>query len=170
MTAQKKVVLLGPMGAGKSTLGKILAKKLNWSYIDNDSDMAKATGMSIAELSALSVAELHKIEAKFIQNVLNTEPPFISGAAASVIENLEIRHELKKVCAIYLSIPVDVAIERASAGTVGRQALTEEGIQVLRDRYKRRDPLYREVASFIIELSSSPAADAEKILDFLNQG
>ena len=170
MTAPKKIILLGPMGAGKSTLGKILSSKLNWPYIDNDLDMAKATGMSIAELSLLSVAELHKIEAEFINRVLTTDAPFISGAAASVIENLQIRNELKNVCAIYLSIPVETAIERASVGSVGRQALTEEGVEILRERYKRRDPLYREVASFVLELGNSPAADAEKILNFLNQG
>jgi shikimate kinase len=170
MTQPQKVILLGPMGAGKSTLGKILSSKLNWPYIDNDLDMAKQTGMSIAELSSLSVAELHKIEAEFINEVLKTQAPFISGAAASVIENLQIRNELKNVCAIYLSIPVETAIERASAGSVGRQALTEEGVKIMRERYKRRDPLYREVASYVINLSSSPAADAEEILNFLNQG
>jgi shikimate kinase len=158
------------MGAGKSTLGKILSSKLNWPYIDNDLDMAKQTGMSIAELSSLSVADLHKIEAEFINEVLKRQAPFISGAAASVIENLQIRNELKNVCAIYLSIPVETAIERASAGSVGRQALTEEGVKIMRERYKRRDPLYREVASHVINLSNSPAADAENILNFLNQG
>jgi shikimate kinase len=170
MTLPQKVILLGPMGAGKSTLGKILSAKLNWPYIDNDLDMAKQTGMSIAELSSLSVADLHKIEAEFINKVLTTQAPFISGAAASVIENLQIRNELKQVCAIYLSIPVETAIERASAGSVGRQALTEEGVEILRERYKRRDPLYREVATFVINLSNSPEADAEKILNFLDQG
>ena len=170
MTAPKKIILLGPMGAGKSTLGKILSSQLNWPYIDNDLDMAKQTGMSIAELSSLSVAELHKFEAEFINNVLTMDAPFISGAAASVIENLQIRNELKNVCAIYLSIPVETAIERASVGSVGRQALTEEGIEILRERYKRRDPLYREVAALVLDLSNSPTADAEKILNFLNQG
>jgi shikimate kinase len=170
MISPKKIILIGPMGAGKSTLGKILSRELNWPYIDNDGDMALQTGLSIEDLSKLSVSELHKIEAEFIQRVLSTDAPFISGAAASVIENADIREKLKNVYSIYLCIPVDIAIERASAGTVGRQAMTQEGTQIIRDRYMRRDPLYREVASLLLELTDSPEADADRILIELNQG
>ena len=147
-----------------------MSKNLGWPYLDNDVDMAKQNGLSMEQLSQLSVPDLHKIEATFIEHILEKDAPFISGAAASVIENEKIREKLKGVCAIYLSIPVETAISRASAGTVGRQALTEEGEKILRDRYIRRDPLYKEVASFIIELSNSPEVDAEKILNFLDQG
>jgi shikimate kinase len=164
MIAHKKIILLGPMGAGKSTLGKILSRELQWPYIDNDSDMALQTGITINQLSELSVPELHKIEADFIINVMKKEAPFISGAAASVIENENIRELLKEIYAVYLSIPVETAIARASAGTVGRQALNNEGIQLLRDRYARRDPLYRQVASLTLDLTDSPEKDAQKII------
>jgi shikimate kinase len=170
MISPKKIILLGPMGAGKSTLGKILSRKLEWPYIDNDVDMAQQTGLTLEELSKLSVAELHKIEAEFIQRVLQMDAPFISGAAASVIENVSIREMLKSAYSIYLSIPVEMAILRASAGTVGRQAISEEGEKILRERYIRRDPLYREVASLIVELGHSPEEDSEKILSALHQG
>jgi shikimate kinase len=164
MNSDKKIILIGPMGVGKSTLGKILAQKLNWRYIDNDVDMATQSGMTIAQLSALPVPELHKIEAEFIKRVIQQDAPLISGAAASVIENEDIREMLKNVYAVYLSISVEKAIERASTGTVGRQALTGEGTQILRERFARRDPLYRSVASLIIEQSGSPENDAEIIL------
>jgi shikimate kinase len=165
MNSSKKIILIGPMGVGKSTLGKILAHELNWPYIDNDEDMAMQTGMTIEQLSSLPVPELHKIEADFITRVMKLEAPLVSGAAASVIENEEIREALKNVYAVYLSISVEKAIERASVGTVGRQALDGEGAQLLRDRYARRDPLYRSVASLIIEQSDSPDSDAEIILN-----
>jgi len=168
MISPRKIILIGPMGAGKSTLGKILSRELSWPYIDNDMDMAAETGLSIEDLSKLSVSELHKIEAEFIQRVLSMEAPYVSGAAASVIENDGIREKLKSVYAIYLSIPVETAIARATAGTVGRQAMTDEGTQIIRDRFIRRDPLYREVASLVIELSDSPSGDALKILSELN--
>jgi len=155
---------MGPMGVGKSTLGKILAAKLGWPYIDNDSDLAIQSAMSIEDLSKLSVPELHKFEAEFISRVIEGAAPVISGAAASVVENEHVLEQLKSVYAIYLVIPLETAIERASVGTVGRQAITESGVQILRDRYERRDPLYRQVASLIIELGDSPEADAEKIL------
>lgn len=160
----KKIILMGPMGVGKSTLGKILAAKLGWPYIDNDSDLAIQSAMSIEDLSKLSVPELHKFEAEFISRVIDGAAPVISGAAASVVENEHVLEQLKSVYAIYLVIPLETAIERASVGTVGRQAITESGVQIVRDRYERRDPLYRQVASLIIELGDSPEADAEKIL------
>ena len=168
MSTPLKVILLGPMGAGKSTLGRLLSDATGWPYIDNDGDMATQTGMSIEQLSSLSIPELHKIEADFIKRAIATEAPFIAGAAASVIENEEIRELLRGVFAIYLSIPVETAIARISEGTVGRQALDSDGERIVRERYERRDPLYREISSLIIELTDSPTRDAERIVTALS--
>ena len=169
MSTPQKVILLGPMGAGKSTLGRLLSEATGWPYIDNDGDMARQSGLSIEQLSSLSVPELHKIEADFIKSVIAQDAPFIAGAAASVIENEEIRGLLRECFAIYLSIPVDTAIARITEGTVGRQAITEDGERVIRERYARRDPLYKEVAALIVGLTDSPAADADTILAALRK-
>ena len=50
MKEGKKLLLIGPMGAGKSTLGKILSDELGWKYFDNDLDLKSMHGFSVKQL------------------------------------------------------------------------------------------------------------------------
>ena len=156
------------MGVGKSTLGKLVAAKLNWHYVDNDLDMATRTNKSIEELSKLSVPELHALEAAFILDVIKSDGPFITGAAASVIENPEVQIALQEVNAIYLSIPLEDIYKRAAAGTVGRQALNQDS-DIVKERFDRRDPLYRKFSRKTLNLSDNPTADADHLLNLIKQ-
>ena len=56
----RRIVLIGAMGAGKSTIGNRLSELLGWPYIDNDYEMSKMAHMSMKELGALDVPTLHK--------------------------------------------------------------------------------------------------------------
>ena len=55
-----KVILVGPMGAGKSTIGRILAAQLGWPYIDNDEELRTLNSMALADIEKLPVSDLHQ--------------------------------------------------------------------------------------------------------------
>ena len=152
------------MGAGKSTLGKIVAAKLGWPYFDNDAEMTSRYGHSQEALATMSVTELHALESKYLADVLSEVGPLITGAAASVVDYPENRELLKSAMTIYLRIPLSAVIERAGKSGVGRQALIEDGDLILAERYERRDPLYKEVAQATIDLTVNPDSDAERLL------
>lgn len=156
------------MGVGKSTLGKIVAKKLGWKYLDNDLDLAATSNQSIDALSKMSVAELHELEAKYILDVIASDGPFVTGAAASVIENPQVQNALLNVNAIYLNIPLAEIYKRTSAGTVGRQALNDDS-DIIKNRYEKRDPLYKKFARKTLNLGANPSADARKLLNLIKQ-
>jgi shikimate kinase len=158
------------MGAGKSTLGKAIAKELNWPYFDNDAEMSARYGFSQEQLASMSVADLHALESRYLADVIAQDAPFISGAAASVVDYSENRHLLQQVNTIYLRIPLSDVIDRAGSTGVGRQALTENGSQILAERYERRDPLYKEVAAATLELTHNPEADAKRLLAIVMNG
>jgi len=167
VVTDQRVVLIGPMGAGKSTIGKLLARELGWPYIDNDAEIVAMTGMNAAELSQLSVPALHRFESECLADISNRPAPFVAGAAASVVdysENIEI---LKSVTSIYLRIPLTRIVERAGTVGVGRENIEGDLKDVLRERFLRRDPIYREVSKFVIELGAIPHADAKRILSLL---
>ena len=77
----EKLLLIGPMGAGKSTIGKILAQELKWPYFDNDTELSQLSGLSAEELGEMPVAELHVLEALCFKEILSRPAPFISGVA-----------------------------------------------------------------------------------------
>jgi len=171
MATEQKIILIGAMGAGKTTLGLILARELGWSYIDNDHEMARLSGMSEAELSSLSIQQLHDLEENYLMDILNRPAPYIAGAAASVIDKDECISLLQSVTAIYLYLPVTELLHRSKIGKsgVGRQALNNgDAEKVISERFTRRDPRYRKAASIVLELSSDPESDAKRILAQLN--
>ena len=164
---KERVLLVGPMGAGKTTIGTALAVELGWKYIDNDAEMAAISGLTEEELSQLSIPELHGLEESYLMNVASRPGPFIAGAAASVVENVENITVLQQLTTIYLFLPLELQLERAGGVGIGRQALQENPEQVIRDRFLRRDPRYRQAAALTIELSESVEADVAKLLTFI---
>jgi shikimate kinase len=164
---QLKVVLIGPMGAGKTTLGTLLSQELGWPYFDNDGELETLNDLSHEELSALPVPELHKLEGEYLATVMQRRAPFISGAAASVIDYQESVALLQDAIAIYLRLPLEKLLERAGSTGIGRQALQENAESVITQRFNKRDQLYREVARLTIELSNNPNDDAMRILSYL---
>jgi shikimate kinase len=157
------------MGAGKTTLGKILASELSCKYFDNDAEMTTRYGFSQEELASMPVVDLHALESKYLAEVLAQDAPFISGAAASVVDYPANRVLLGANTAIYLRIPLEQVISRAGNTGVGRQALGEDAEKVLSERYARRDPLYKSVAALTVELTDQPQHDAEVIYNFVTK-
>lgn len=164
----RKVLLIGPMGAGKSTIGKILAKELGWQYFDNDTELCNLNNMSSKELGELPVEELHALETSCLETILSRPAPFISGAAGSVIDYESNRELIKGVFAVYLRLPLHKIIERAGSTGIGRQSVRAASDGEIRDRFNRRDPLYKECAKLTVDLSLSADDDAKIILKALS--
>jgi shikimate kinase len=162
-----KLLLVGPMGAGKTTLGTLLSEQLGWPYFDNDKEIAIAHRLSTQELSELSVSELHSIEQSYLASVMQRPAPFISGVAASVVDYVDCRKLLQDGTTIYLRLPLAKILERTGDTGIGRQALKEHASEIIKERFLRRDPLYREVASFTIDLGANPGSDALSIVAYL---
>ncbi len=156
------------MGAGKTTIGRIIAEELGWQYIDNDYEMSKMASLSMKELAALDVPTLHALEEKYLKDVLSRPGPLVAGAAASAADSVELVEALKNQCTIYLHTPLEMQQQRAGNSGVGRQGLVENPADVIRQRYERRDPRYRAVASLVIDTTREPENDAQLILDYLN--
>ena len=163
----RKVLLIGPMGAGKSTIGEILAKELGWKYFDNDTELCNLNNMSPEELGGLPVDELHTLETSCLENILSRPAPFISGAAASVIDYESNRELIKSVFVVYLRLPLHEIIERAGSTGIGRQFFRAASDGEIRDRFNRRDPLYKDCAKLTVDLSLSADDDAKIILQAL---
>jgi shikimate kinase len=156
------------MGAGKTTIGRILSQRLNMPYIDNDIELEKITGLTKLELSQLPIAELHKNELIYLKKITEDSNLKIAGVAASVVDYPECSDYLSRAFCVYLFIPLDILESRAGGSGIGRQAYGDNPNKVITERFIRRDPLYRSFADQIVELGANPESDAELIVSKYN--
>lgn len=159
-----RIILVGAMGVGKSTVGKLLSEILAWKYIDNDFEISKMASMSMRQLAQLDVPTLHTLESKYLKDILILPAPLIAGAAASIADNLDLVNSLENEFTVYLHAPLENLLKSAGTTGVGRQGLIENPSEVIRERFERRDPRYRRIASVIIDISVGPVIASSLIV------
>jgi len=162
-----RVILVGAMGVGKSTVGKLLAEILDWEYIDNDFEISKLASLSIKQLSQIDVTTLHELEFDYFRDILTRPTPLIAGAPASIADNLDLIETLENEFTVYLYSPLENLMKNAGTTGVGRQGLVENPSEVIRERFERRDPRYRSIASLIIDISVGPENAVKLIVEKL---
>ena len=155
------------MGVGKSTVGKLLAEILAWEYIDNDFEISKLASLSIKQLSQLDIPTLHALESDYLKGILTRPTPLIAGAAASIADSLDLIDALENEFTVYLYSPLENLMKNAGTTGVGRQGLVENPSEVIRERFERRDPRYRRIASLIVDISVGPEIAVKLIVEKL---
>ena len=164
-----RVLLVGMMGAGKSTVGRELAKLTGWRYLDNDELLERAVGESARKvLDTEGVAALRRAESAALAEGLREEPPVIISVAAGVVEDPTDRDRIRGGgFVVWLRAPIAALVARVGAGA-DRPWLQPDPETALRRLYAGREPLYAEVASLIVDVEDrTPAETANMILDGL---
>ncbi len=146
------IVLVGPMGSGKTTVGRRLAKNLKVDFIDADHEIIDKTGVSIDHIFDVEGEEgFRKRESKILKDLCNTSNIVLATGGGAVLWR-ENRSTIKKTgSVIYLSSSVDQILRRTAKSKT--RPLLENSTnrrQTISNIIDSRDPLYREVATIII--------------------
>ncbi|PYE38037.1 shikimate kinase AroK [Psychrobacter fozii] len=145
------VFLVGPMGAGKTTIGKLLAKQLGRTFVDSDWYVESQTGADIAWIFAKEgEAGFRERETRAIDELTQKNQIVLAtgGGAVMCAENRAFLQQRGIV--VYLNAPVDVQMAR-TAKDKSRPLLQQPNPRkILQDLYSKRDPLYRQVAHIIM--------------------
>lgn len=163
--------LIGLMGAGKTTLGKLLAQKLNRNFYDSDQVICERTGVSIPTIFELEGETGFRDRETTIINELTQQQNIIlatGGGAVIRPENRCFLHERGTV--IYLHTQPDILLARTRHDTNRPLLRVENPLVKLQELYDARDSLYRETAHLIMEsgrMSSQKAA--LKLLNLIQQ-
>lgn len=168
MTTRRHVVLVGLMGAGKTTVGKVLATLLRRPYVDNDELVEAATGRTAKQLAAeVGVDALHKIEADALNEGLQRSEPSVISAAAATVLDPDARAALEPEAVVWLTAPPEVLAARAETGA-HRPFLADDPEGALTEMARQRDPLYRSIADVVVDVDGrSPEDAADHIADQL---
>ena len=162
-----RILLLGMMGAGKTSVGRELSARTGWPYRDNDSLVAEIAGVDTAALLARDGVEaLRDAESAALRRAVDDPGPLVAGVAGGVVERPDDVDLLRRTDAlvVYLHTPIDLLVERVGDGG-GRPFLQPDPEAALRRLYTGREPLYREVADLVVDTRGGSAADhADKVL------
>jgi shikimate kinase len=144
------VVVLGLMGAGKSSLGRALAARWSRPFSDSDAHIERAHTRSAAEIAqADGVAALHALEAAHLLTALATQPAHVVSAAASVADRSDCLRALRDAFVVWLDLPPDVLARRFATGA-HRPRYGPDPTLVLADQRARRAEAFASVASLTI--------------------
>ncbi len=165
-----RVVLLGMMGSGKSSVGRALADLTGWPFVDNDALVEAATGRTARELLAeRGESAMRDAEGAALRLGLATPPPAIVATAAGTVLDAEHRRLIDDGgYAVWLTASPEVLARRA-AGSAHRPWLDDDPLAWFRDAALVRDPLFRSVTDLEIDTDHvRPAGAARRILDALS--
>ncbi|MCB1888073.1 MAG: shikimate kinase [Rhodocyclaceae bacterium] len=159
------IFLVGMMGAGKTTIGRELAKRLGRRFVDCDHEVEARTGVKIPVIFEIEGEEGFRRRETQALEELSREPGLVVATGGGIVladENRAILREQGTV--IYLDVAPDVLYERTRHDRNRPLLQVDNPRRRIHDLYAAREPLYREVASLIVPgRRGSPAAMAKTI-------
>ncbi len=161
------VVLVGPMGVGKSTVGELLAERLGTAYRDTDADIVAAEGREISDIFVEEgEARFRELEREAVKAALAEHTGVLALGGGAVLDE-GTRAALAGVRVVYLSISVGEAIKRVGLNTA-RPLLAVNPRQQWKQLMEARRHLYTEVATAVVDTDDrTPEEVAEAVLDAL---
>ena len=152
MKGATNVFLVGPMGAGKSTIGRHLARVLGQRFVDADREIEARTGASISLIFDLEgEAGFRRRESAVIAELAAGEGRVVATGGGAVLDPGNRAALRQRGTVVYLHAPLEVLIRRTRRDR-DRPLLQTADPQASLERIVRdRDPLYREVADLVIE-------------------
>ena len=161
----RNIILVGPMGAGKTTIGKQLARQLGRDFYDSDREIEEHTGANIPLIFELEGEEGFRKREKNILIELTQKKEIVLATGGGVVLDPDNRTQLAKHgFVIYLSAPLTQLFNRTSKDRSRPLLQTENPRKKLEEIIAARDPLYREVADIIIETDDKPVRNVVKNL------
>jgi len=153
----RNVILVGPMGAGKSTIGRLLAKELHLPFKDSDKEIEVRTGADIPWIFDVEgEAGFREREQAVIADLCEEDGLVLATGGGAILRpaNREALRAGGRV--IYLHTSVEQQLERTARDRNRPLLRTANPGQVLSELMAIRDPLYREIADVIIETDQRP--------------
>lgn len=156
-----RVILVGMMGSGKTTIGRVLAEVTGWPYVDNDELVRSLHGATPRQLLAdRGEAVMRQAESAAVALGMESPPPSIVGIAAGTILDPSNRERLRGG-GIVVWLRADApALEARAIGAEHRPWLDSGGVAWIRETTAERDPLYASVAHLTIDTDAGSPQDA----------
>ena len=161
-----RLVLIGMMGSGKSSVGRALSGRTGWPFVDNDALVERVTGMTARQLlEERGAGAMRRAEADALVAGIRLAPPVVVAVAAGTILDAGLRALIAGAGFVaWLRAPAPVLAARA-VGAAHRPWLDDDPLGWFERAAAERDPLYASVADVEVDTATaSPSQAAEAFL------
>ncbi|HEX5392741.1 MAG TPA: shikimate kinase [Rhodocyclaceae bacterium] len=155
----ESVFLVGLMGAGKTTVGRMLAKRLRVEFVDADHEIEARTGVPIPTIFEIEgETGFRKRESQVIDDLTRQPDLVLATGGGAVLDPINRQHLHDRGRTVYLFASPEVLFERTRTDRSRPLLQVEDRLAKLQQLYAQRDPLYREIAHLVIEVGQTQAS------------
>lgn len=171
MHDETNIILIGPMGAGKTTIGRQLAKRLSKGFYDSDHEIEKYTGADIPLIFEIEGEEgFRKRESQVLEELVLNKNIVLStgGGAILVAENRKLLSDNGII--IYLKSTAEKLYKRIANDKSRPLLQTDDRLNKIKRILDEREPIYLSLANKVIETQEQSIKQiTQKIIDFIKQ-
>lgn len=151
-TRPRRIFLVGPMGAGKTTVGRQLAQRLGLAFLDSDREIEHRSGVDIPTIFDFEgEAGFRRRETAMIDELTARDDVVLATGGGAVLDPANREHLADRGTTVYLAASVEEQLRRTRSGR-GRPLLQSGDRRATLERLQaERDPLYRAVAHVVVE-------------------
>lgn len=162
---RKNIVLIGMPGSGKTTIGKILSKKLGFKLVDLDKYIEITTGKTIPQIFMEGEERFRSLERETVNRVSKENGIIISTGGGTIKDYRNIEALKENGIIIFIDRPIE---NIAANANLSKRPLLKDGIHKLYDIYNERYELYKKYSTFQVMNDSSLEEVVNRIIRIIN--
>lgn len=152
MTTYPNVFLIGPMGAGKTTIGKLLAQKLGYVFFDSDQEIESASGVPLTWIFDYEGEEGFRArEAKVIKQLTQKSGIVLSTGGGSIISVKNRAYLSQRGHVVYLAVDLETQLQRLRKSQTRPLLKKAKPELILKKLMEEREAFYLEIADFTVD-------------------
>ena len=160
MKKENNIFLVGLMGSGKTTIGKILAKKLNYKFIDSDALIEEKTGVKVPLIFEYEgEAGFRKRETKILSEIVKMNSIVLATGGGIILSNTNRKLLGKSSVVFYLNATIEELVKRLANDKDRPLIQNVDKETKLRELIKGRGSLYESIADYIIQTKEKRASE-----------
>jgi shikimate kinase len=169
MAKPNRIFLIGPMGAGKTTVGKTLANQLGMVFADSDQEIQDRTGVDIPTIFEYEGEEgFRDREQQAIDDLTQLDQRVLATGGGAVLRPGNRQHLSARGIVVFLDCSPEQQFERTYRDRKRPLIQTDDPLTRLRELMAEREPLYRETADYVVSTEGrSATAVAKDIIDLV---
>lgn len=158
----KNIVLIGMPGTGKSVVGRALAERLHYTFVDADDLIVEATGLTLPQiLRTRGLEEFLEIEER-VGETFAAENTVVATGGSMVLSHGAMTNLKRNGVTVWLETPIAQISSRMPEDLVDRGIAAAPGLTI-REIYEQREPLYAQYADLIVASCAGEDATARQV-------